>query len=146
MSVHINRQPLLPKQTCFPDILLPRGILHTNFSDGICSISQTWGQANLTATVSGEWKRRMQQRDMEMLGRLVLFYLKYDAHIREEPWRCILAGVETYAVETRSDVIDNVHQLTAAAIVVRNRWAQGCPSIEIFVVEWWGCWCILPHL
>ena len=40
---------------------------------------------NLATTVSGKGERRMQQRNVEMLGRLTLFYLKYDAHIREEP-------------------------------------------------------------
>ena len=62
----------------------------------------------------------MQERNMEMLCRLILLDLKYDADIREEPCRRILASVEAYAVETRSDVVNNVHQLTAAAIIVCN--------------------------
>jgi len=55
-----------------------------------------------------------------MLCRLILLDLKYDADIREEPCRRILASVEAYAVETRSGVVNNVHQLTAAAIIVCN--------------------------
>lgn len=55
-----------------------------------------------------------------MLCRLVLLDLEYDADIREEPCRGILASVEAYAVETRSNIIDNVHQLATASIIVCN--------------------------
>ena len=62
----------------------------------------------------------MQERNMKMLCRLVLLDLEYDADIREEPCRRILASVEAYAVEARSNVVDDVHQLTTASIIVCN--------------------------
>ena len=55
-----------------------------------------------------------------MLCRLVLLDLKYDADIREEPCRRILASVEAYAVEAWSNVVHDVHQLATASIIVCN--------------------------
>lgn len=81
----------------------------------------------LAPAISGQRKRRKQQRNMKMFEFLRLPDFKHDRNEGEKSIGIVLSSVETDSVHTWIQTVDHVHQLAASSVFVCSRGAKKLP-------------------